>query len=371
MFIAKKFEGIGLKKYNKSYFQSFDVPVNTLPNQVNLTIDGKTLVAGRDYLVSPSSPTFHGHLKGFSLNEKTVLDWKKLRRSLKTKKEHVLIINYTNIVDKRNLKIIQEQVRKLQFSKEIELGGILIITNKKLTWHTSQKQSERPLCIINNDAIETKVDIIELNIDAIFYPEYETQNIIGFIKGRSDSTIVLSAHYDHLGRMGPDTFFPGANDNASGSAMLIDFARHYSINKPKYTIVFMAFGAEELGLLGSYYFVRNTLFPLNEIKFLLNFDIAGTGHDGIQVVNGSVFKKQFQSLQSINSRYNLLPQVKVRGKSCNSDHCPFYLSGVPSFFIYTLGGIQAYHDIHDKPDTLPLTEYEDYFKLITLFIDEL
>jgi aminopeptidase YwaD len=66
-----------------------------------------------------------------------------------------------------------------------------------------------------------------------------------------------------------------------------------------------------------------------------------------------------------------LKQIKIRGEACNSDHCLFHQKGVPCFFIYTLGGIQAYHDIYDRAETLPLTEYEDYFKLLVSFIKSL
>src|SRR5690606_32142640 len=99
--------------------------------------------------------------------------------------------------------------------------------------------------------------------------------------------------------------------------------------------------------------------------------ISGTGDDGIQVVNGSVYPRKFEKLKNINDSEQLLKEVKVRGEACNSDHCMFHRKGVPSFFIYTLGGIQAYHDVNDKAETLPLTEFEDYFRLITRFIDEL
>ena len=76
-------------------------------------------------------------------------------------------------------------------------------------------------------------------------------------------------------------------------------------------------------------------------------------------------------MTQINADHQLLPQVRVRGEACNSDHCLFYRKGVPSFFIYTLGGIQAYHDIYDKGETLPLTNYEPYFELLVRFLDKL
>ena len=173
--------------------------------------------------------------------------------------------------------------------------------------------------------------------------------------------------------MGSKTYFPGANDNASGIAMLLQTAKYFARpeNKPKHMLVFMAFGAEEIGLLGSKYFTENPLFPLVKIKFLINLDLAGTGDKGIQVVNGSIFKPQFERLKEINKQHKLLPEVKTRGSACNSDHCYFYEKNIPCFFIYTLGGTRAYHDIYDQYKTLPLTEFTNYNKLIRLFIKQL
>ena len=135
--------------------------------------------------------------------------------------------------------------------------------------------------------------------------------------------------------------------------------------------MFIAFAAEEIGLVGSKYFTDHPLFPLAKIKFLLNFDLAGTGDDGIQVVNGKIYQKKFDLMTRLNDQDKLLKQIKIRGEACNSDHCMFHTKGVPCFFIYTLGGIQAYHDIYDRPETLPLTDYQDYFTLLVKFIDNL
>ncbi len=187
----------------------------------------------------------------------------------------------------------------------------------------------------------------------------------------TDSLIVFIGHYDHLGAMGENTYFPGANDNASGIAMMLNLAKYYSENKPEFNTAFIAFGAEEVGLLGSRHFTEHPLFELDKIKFLINFDLAGTGDDGIQVVNGSVYRDKFDRLRTINDEMDLLPQIKIRGEACNSDHCFFHRKNVPLFYIYTLGGIKAYHDIYDVAATLPLTEFEDYFILITEFVESL
>ncbi len=212
---------------------------------------------------------------------------------------------------------------------------------------------------------------IELSIDSKYYPGYRTQNVIGVREGAifPDSIIMVTAHYDHLGRMGKKTYFPGANDNASGVALLLNLAA--TLKNPQNTLIFVAFGAEELGLLGSRHFIENQSVDLSRVKFLINLDITGTGDEGITVVNGSVFEKHIEMLKAINNQSNLLSQIKTRGEACISDHCFFYLAGVPCFYIYTLGGIKAYHDIYDRYQTLPLTEFEDLSHLFRLFIEKL
>ena len=100
--------------------------------------------------------------------------------------------------------------------------------------------------------------------------------------------------------------------------------------------------------------------------------MVGTGSAGITVVNGRVYKEAFQKLAEINEEQLLLKEVKARGEACNSDHCPFYMKGVPSFFIYTRGDeYQEYHNVKDRNADLPLTEYEDLFRLMIEFIDNI
>ena len=201
---------------------------------------------------------------------------------------------------------------------------------------------------------------------------YETQNVVGYIPGteQPDSFMLFSAHYDHLGQMGDGTFFPGANDNASGITMLLTLAKYFNSHPQKYSICFIAFSVEELGLLGSKFYTEHPLFPLSQIKFLVNMDIVGTGDEGIKVVNGAVLSTDFNKLVSLNDSLHLLKSVQPRGKAANSDHYFFFEKGVSSFFIYTLGGISAYHDVFDKAATLPLTEFDDLAKLLIAFAEE-
>jgi Zn-dependent M28 family amino/carboxypeptidase len=197
--------------------------------------------------------------------------------------------------------------------------------------------------------------------------DYRTENVIAKVEGkRSDSCFVFTAHYDHLGRMGSDAYFPGANDNASGTTMILSLAKHYAQNKPKFDTYFIAFTGEEAGLVGSKYFVENPTFDIQKIKFLLNLDIMGSGDLGITAVNGTIHKEDFNRLVKINDAKNYLKVVKPRGKTQNSDHYFFQEKGIKTFFIYTMGTNKAYHDIFDVAEGLDLNKFVD---IRSLFID--
>jgi aminopeptidase YwaD len=375
-FISSEFQNLGLIPVTKkSYSQKFKISVNTFPSRVSVKIDGNDLKVGSDYLIESSSPSISGNYPVIKTSRNQIdTDAKLVALANKAENSFILIDSREKKNEKPEVsKKIDEYVNFLKYNPQVRIKGIIIYTNDKLTWNISTEQSIRPIITLNKDLDLNSINSIDVIIDAKFIQTYETQNIVGSIKGTSssDSMIVVLAHYDHLGKLGKETYFPGANDNASGVAMILNLAKYYSANKPKYTTVFVALSAEELGILGAKEFTDNPPIDLKKIKFLVNFDLAGTGDEGIKVVNGSVFKDKFDLLSNINKEQGLLPKVDSRGAACNSDHCLFYQKGVPCFYIYTLGGIQAYHDILDKYETLPLTEFFDYCKLMIDFFNRI
>ena len=214
-----------------------------------------------------------------------------------------------------------------------------------------------------------------VRVEAKLLHKYPTQNLAAMVRGTTqpDSFLVVSAHYDHLGTMGKHAYFPGANDNASGVAMLLELAAHYAKpeNRPAYSVVFLLFGGEEAGLLGSGYFVAHPLVPLRRIRFLVNLDLLGTGELGATVVNGRVLEAPYRRLVALNEAHHYLPQLAARGRAANSDHFPFSEAGVPAFYLYTRGGSPAYHDVNDLPKALSLAGFAGTTKLVRDFLYEL
>jgi aminopeptidase YwaD len=367
-YLKKQFEIIGLENYKGSFFQNFNFDINTFPGKVFLQADGEILITGVDYILNAISGKGKGHLKVRYLDTLIFSKEEAQKKFLSAKNKRSAFVyetkDYTRIT-----------ALSLDFLDKIhEAKCIIELEDRKLVAGLSNHQFSHPFYKVKKDVFKKDVKKVKFRLDAELIRNYQSQNVIGFIKGKTkpDSIVIISAHYDHLGRMGKDIYFPGANDNASGVSLMLELARFYSQppNQPDYTIFFMAFGAEEAGLLGSKYFTENPYFSLKRIKFMINLDLMGTGDDGMMVVNGTLFPGEFNRLTEINNKNNYLPAIKKRGSAANSDHFFFSEKGVPAFFFYTLGGIAAYHDIHDRPETLPLTKFKEVFLLITDFIKE-
>lgn len=349
-FIATEFKKLGLRKIGKRYYQNFGFEVNTFPNQVEIRINGEALKAGKDFVVNPSSPSAR-------LKRKTILFTESFTNAEELlngneaidDKEHVLVL------DKDRFKTREEQIiLRTVVSRMAQVIPIILLNNGTPIWHVSQNQWRFPVFEVDRAVFQEGE--VELVVDAQLI-QHKAKNVIARIpsKGKAKRRIVFTAHYDHLGKMGRHTNYPGANDNASGVTLLFAIARKLMIlPKSSTEYVFIAFAGEEVGLLGSKYFVENPLFDLKSIRFLLNLDIFGGAHHSITAVNGSVYKKEFELLVSTNQELGLTPEIKARGESANSDHHWFHASGVPCFFLYSGGLNPNYHVPWDLPKDVDL-----------------
>lgn len=178
-------------------------------------------------------------------------------------------------------------------------------------------------------------------------------NVLGMVAGTRapDSLLVLMAHYDHLGRLSPDVYFPGANDNASGTALLVDLARHLAEHPLPYSILFAATGAEEMGLIGSTSLVQRFPFAREAVRFVLNFDMVASGQGGFLVFGGAPPSRAFETLNETNLTIGRGPLVPRESRP-NSDLWPFTQVGIPGFTLLARDGTQPYHTPRDGAETL-------------------
>ena len=207
--------------------------------------------------------------------------------------------------------------------------------------------------------VKSTVHLSESHADSV-----ETMNVMAFKKGSSltDEVVVLTAHLDHLGRSG-DTIFHGANDNASGVAVLLAVAQALQSIETKRTILFVAFSGEEVGLKGSEFFVGHAPIPLNRIRWALNLDLVGSGRDGLMVQGVDGHDRQWERVKQINEKYFHF-ELKTRPNSPNSDQYFLHRSGVPAFFIYAYNGTSPYHHPDDLPSRLDKTVLENLAKFV-------
>ena len=205
---------------------------------------------------------------------------------------------------------------------------------------------------------------------------YRSQNVCGYIPGETDTMIVFTAHYEHLGMHG-DTIFYGAHDNASGTAAVLDLARMLStVNYPlptKYTYVFLFFSGEESGLVGSAYFADIPLIKMNKVKLLMNIDLFCGGDDGLMVVNANApeTKPYIDLLEQLNDSRHYAAKIGRRDNAPNSDH--WYLSKqCPAVFVYTLGGpFGGYHSPTDTCEGCGLGNYHNFMTLLKTFLEHM
>ncbi|UOQ72651.1 M28 family metallopeptidase [Hymenobacter cellulosilyticus] len=368
-YIRQRFRELGLRSFTPHYTQSFPIAINTFPGKCALSANGKALTPGSDFILEPTSGP--GRIRGpITLLDTLIFTDEQAgqRFLMRGLQGQVLLMQHRDA----------ERIRTLPetFAQHIgQAAALITLIPYKLTASLAGQQAAQPRLQVLASRWPARTTEVSLQVDARLIPKYSTQNIIGYVPGRvqPDSFLVVSAHYDHLGRMGKSTYFPGANDNASGTALLLELADYYAKpqNRLAYSIVFMAFGAEEAGLLGSSYYVQHPLFPLERLRFLVNLDLEGTGEEGITVVNGRLLEKPFRLLEQLNTQHRYVPSIAARGRAANSDHYPFSERNIPAFFLYTRGGRKAYHDVYDKSEGLPLTAFAGVFHLVTDFFTAL
>jgi len=347
--------------------QSYSFPVNTFPGKMNVSINGKELTPGKDYLVDAASATYNSR-KPIAIKDlaeiTTTQQWKYTKATLSD--NCIWLLLHTDSMC-RSIGIPSHQLPSL-----LPSGCYIIPQKSKLMWTVADNTIDATVIYIPDSSLPHLPSIASVNIKSTLKEKFAATNIVACVPGTvPDSFILFSAHYDHLGMMGSKAIFPGASDNASGTAMLLYLAQYYAAHPQRYTMVFVAFSGEEAGLLGSAHFVKNPPFPLGAIKMLLNLDIMGDATDGVTVVNATMNPKEYELLTSLNEKYNYLPIIKSRGKAANSDHYYFSEADVPAFFLYSNGGKGYYHDIYDKPEAVTLNNISSVANLLIRFVTEI
>lgn len=194
----------------------------------------------------------------------------------------------------------------------------------------------------------------DITVNAEYQAEANTYNLVGMIEGSDpelrDEYIVICAHLDHVGAQCGAIYFPGANDNASGSAAVLEIARVFSLCEPKpsRTMLFVLFASEEQGLQGAEHFVANCPVPHEKIKAILNFDCIAHG-DSIQLGNGNSAPELWSLARTLDREHLVIEKTWGGG---GADLSPFHNAGIPGLYFVSTFSYTHLHSLTDTPETL-------------------
>ena len=364
-YLVKEFEKAGV---DKVVCQSFSIDINTFCGKMDMWADGKKLKPGVDFSMREYSPGVHGEFPVYHVDTLN-FDAEKMYADL-AKPEYA---NCMVVCDFWFMYNHKEEFKPLHKADGPNAGFIQTWTSPiKFYKAYGQRVMGKPIVWVTPEAIKG-VKNVKLDVDNKFLTGYQLFNVIAKVEGSShDSCIVLTAHYDHLGNLGKKVYYPGANDNASGTAAIVTLAEYYVLNKPAYDMYFIAFSGEDSGLNGSMYYVDNPVVPLAEIRYLFNLDMIGDNNPVQYCEVSDEGMRGYALLERINDRKHYFKALNRGELAANSDHYPFAERHVPCILFENENGdaFQYYHTVYDTYKNGIFVSYEPIFKIITDFVEK-
>lgn len=371
-YILRRFKELGLSSVNGCSSQRFLLRLNVITEGAFLFVNEKEFQIGKDFFPHSltSSGTYEGVVQAYYVGSGLILPEKKLNDfSTVTNSNGVILIDESVPDSIRNDTTIAPE----RYSREARIEyartynpRVILFLSSRLFVSSPHTSMGIPMFSVLKDRVPTDVHSIRFHVDSR-KDSIEAENILGLIEGSvaPDSFLVFCAHYDHHGGYCDSLYFPGANDNASGIALMLQLAKAIVQQPLRYSVLFIAFGGEEIGLVGSRYFVENPFVPLSKIVFVYNFDMVGSGDGSIMVVGGEEYPSEYSFLAAVADSFHI--PISKRKTSPGSDHYPFAQRGVPAFFFYANNGKQPYHSFDDKPETLDWKAFENVYRVTTTY----
>ena len=365
-YIAREFQKSGVDAVT---LQSFTLDINTFSGKMDMWADGRKLVPGIDFSMREYSPGVHGEFPVYHVDTLNFSADKLFADLSKPENEGCLVCCEFWFTYRH-----RDVFSRLQKAGKCANAGLLFTWPAPIKFFKAygEKVVDKPIIWVTPEAIEG-VKRVKLNVENKFLQDYGLFNVIAKVEGaRHDSCYVFTAHYDHLGNLGRKVYYPGANDNASGTATIVTLAAHYAANRPEFDMYFVAFSGEDANLRGSTFFAEHPVVPLEEIKYLFNIDMIGDDNPGIYCEVSDAGMARFSKFEAVNSVNHLFEGLNRGALAANSDHYPFAVRGVPCIFLENKEGsaFPYYHTPADNIKTVKFDSYEPLFRLVTGFIEK-
>ncbi|MDQ3048745.1 MAG: M28 family peptidase [Bacteroidota bacterium] len=426
-YIANQFMAAGIPSINGSYYQQF--PLNVIqPSMAEVSLKGKRYVGGKDYYNFPGQTEQRVKASeilflGYGIEETTYNDYK----DMDVKDKVILILSgepykdSVSLISGKKTSSLWTSYQKVKTEKARERGASAVLfvvddvdknmeANKHKLESTSMKldlnKKEMPVIYISasmaneilqnqgleklrksiSDSGKPRSQVIKAKLDINIKNSAEiiqSENVLGYVEGSDlkDELIVITAHYDHLGKEG-DVVYNGADDDGSGTVAVIELAKTFALAKkegkgPRRSILFMAVAGEEKGLLGSSYYVDHAVFPLKSTVCNLNIDMIGRiderhkNGDYVYLIGSDKLSSDLHRIsETANKTYSKLEldytynDEKDRNRFYyRSDHYNFAKNGIPVIFYFN--GVHAdYHKETDEVEKIDFIKMEKITRLV-------
>ena len=363
-YLEKEFRKAGV---DEVILQPFTIDINTFCGDMAMWADGRKLRAGVDFSMREYSPGVRGEFPVYHVDTLNFDPDRLFEDLARPENANCLVccefwFTYSH----------REVFSRLQKAGECANAGLLYTWTAPIKFYKAygEKVVDKPIIWVTPEAIEG-VQRVKVNVDNEFLEDYGLFNVIAKVEGeRHDSCYVFTAHYDHLGNLGRRVYYPGANDNASGTATIVTLAAHYARNKPEYDMYFVAFSGEDANLRGSTYFAEHPVVPLTQIRYLFNIDMIGDDNPALYCEVSDAGMGRYPDFEAVNAEKGLFTELNRGDLAANSDHYPFAVRGVPCIFLENQEGsaFPHYHTPADNMKTVRFDSYEPVFRLVTGFI---
>ena len=348
--------------------QPFTININTFPGNMEMWADGKKLQAGVDFSMSEYSPGVKGEFPVYHVDTLN-FDADRMYADLQQPEYANALVCCDFWFSYHHRK----DFARLQKKGEGTNAGLLQTWTSPIKFYKAygEKVRDVPIVWITPEAAKD-VKSVRLNVENKFMENVELFNVIAKVSGyRHDSCYVFTAHYDHLGNLGKKVFYPGANDNASGTAALVTLAAYYAQHRPPYDMYFLSFSGEDANLRGSEFFANNPIVPLEQIRYLFNIDMIGDNNPVQYCEVSDEGMRGYRLFEQINGQKQYFKALNRGDLAANSDHYPFAKRHVPCIFLENQEGtaFPYYHTIYDDWQHAVFDSYEPVFRLVTNFIE--
>jgi len=391
-FVARRMAEIGLKPfYDGSYFQA--VPFYSelkVGNGNKLAIGRRAFATGKDFYVMPNSgnDTVVARTVNVGFGLEGIEGFENYKNAPPVD-GRIVVIEYflpRELEGKIDMSLRESLAHRVELAVAKGAVGV-IFTNTMPGFNNPTINLRQAAARANIPVVFAGADVVnELNrrpnrkvtLATHLYRDALTGiNVAGYIDNGASTTALIGAHFDHLGFGGPGSrnpgevaLHPGADDNASGTAGMLELAR-YLVNSPlkNSNYIFMGFGVEEKGLIGSRYFTESDAYDISRINYMFNLDMIGRSKENNLSLIGTGSSPSWDAIIDGVDHEGLTIR-KSPGGLGGSDHAPFYLKGIPVLFFFT-GIHDDYHRPSDTPDKVNFEGTENILDVAKNIIKEL